>query len=69
MGEEEGESELGGLECSGDSGGAFRFAEWEGGEVSFVGSYISEGSNDDEKKSDEEADGLTELREWLEENL
>ncbi|TFK63225.1 hypothetical protein BDN72DRAFT_847800 [Pluteus cervinus] len=73
LGEEEGASEMGGLECSGDSGGAFRFAEWEGGEVAFVGSYISLGPNaaasDDEKKVDEDADGLVELREWLEENL
>lgn len=34
-------SELGGLECSGSSGGTFRFSEWEGGEIVFLGSSVT----------------------------
>ena len=61
-GEGEDSSELAGLECSGN--GEFRFAEWEGGEVSFLGTSVSVGKAvivDDEKSQD----GLAPLREWL----
>ena len=54
-------AEMGGLECSGS--GEFRFADWEGGEVSFVGTSVTVGKAavvDEEKK-----DGLSPLREWL----
>ena len=54
-------AELGGLECSGS--GEFRFAEWEGGEVSFIGTSVTVGKAaviDKEKK-----DGLSPLRHWL----
>ncbi|KAI0699688.1 signal recognition particle receptor beta subunit-domain-containing protein [Cytidiella melzeri] len=55
-------TELGGLECTGK--GEFRFAEWEGGEVSFFGTSVSVGKaapTDSEKAQD----GLAPLREWL----
>ncbi|OBZ69350.1 Signal recognition particle receptor subunit beta [Grifola frondosa] len=39
MGAEDAESELGGLECSGN--GEFKFAEWEGGEVTFIGTFVN----------------------------
>lgn len=54
-------AELGGLECSGS--GEFRFAEWEGGEVAFLGTSVTVGKAaviDGEKK-----DGLSPLRDWL----
>lgn len=60
-GEGEEVSELGGLECSGS--GEFRFAEWEGGEVSFIGTSVTVGKA--AAVGDEKADGLTPLREWL----
>ncbi len=64
---EEGSSELGGLECSGS--GEFKFAQWEGGEVIFLGTHSVSGAKvaqaTDEKSS--ENDGLAPLREWFEE--
>ena len=60
-GEGEEGTELGGLECS--STGEFRFAEWEGGEVSFIGTSVTVGKA--AAIGDEKADGLTPLREWL----
>ncbi|KAI0773714.1 signal recognition particle receptor beta subunit-domain-containing protein [Fomes fomentarius] len=66
LGAEEADSQLGGLECTGS--GEFKFAEWEGGEVGFVGTSLSVGkrvaAGADEK--DSEGDGLSSLREWLE---
>ncbi|GJE90776.1 P-loop containing nucleoside triphosphate hydrolase protein [Phanerochaete sordida] len=59
-GEGEESTELGGLECS---GGEFKFAEWEGGEVAFVGASVTVGKAavvDGEKR-----DGLSDFREWL----
>ena len=64
---EEGSSELGGLECSGS--GEFKFAQWEGGEIIFLGTHSVSGAKlaqtDDEKSSAN--NGLAPLREWLEE--
>lgn len=62
---EEGSSELGGLDCSG--GGEFKFAQWEGGEVVFLGTSLNVGKGlaTDEKSS--EKDGLEPLKGWLEE--
>lgn len=63
----------GGLECR--AGGAFRFAEWEGGEVGFAGTWVrlgaGGGASDSSVKSEEAEDekrtedGLDALREWL----
>ncbi|KAH8116879.1 signal recognition particle receptor beta subunit-domain-containing protein [Phellopilus nigrolimitatus] len=58
-------AELGGLECR--AGGAFRFSEWDGGEVGFVGTCVKVGAGA-EKSAEEkgaDADGLDELRAWL----
>lgn len=52
--------ELGGLDCSGKE---FKFAEWEGGEVSFLGTSVSVGKA--AVVGDEKRDGLSDLREWL----
>lgn len=65
MGAEDGESEMGGLECAGT--GEFKFADWEGGEVAFVGTSVAVGkpaSGDDEKHV--ATDGLLSLTSWLE---
>jgi len=68
LGAEGEKSEMGGLDCSGTAGGAFRFAEWEGGEVSFIGTSIKvpKATSDLEKTTE---DGLSSLWEWLEENM
>ncbi|EKM55187.1 uncharacterized protein PHACADRAFT_255640 [Phanerochaete carnosa HHB-10118-sp] len=53
-------AELGGLECSGNE---FKFAEWEGGEVAFIGTSVAVGKAavvDGEKR-----DGLSDFRDWL----
>jgi len=66
---EEGEagSEMGGLECSGASGGVFKFAEWEGGEVELMGTSVSVGKAQEaiEEKGDIE-NSLSGLLQWLE---
>lgn len=63
---EEGEetSEMGGLECSGPSGGVFKFAEWEGGEVELLGTSVTVGSRfGEEEKS--AVHPLTAFVQWL----
>ena len=52
--------ELGGLECSGEKG-VFRFDEWEGGEVVFLGTSVRVGGKSD-------TDGLSSLRQWMADN-
>ncbi|CCM04723.1 uncharacterized protein FIBRA_06911 [Fibroporia radiculosa] len=64
LGAEETESDVGGLECSGN--GEFRFANWEGGEVVFIGTSVSVGkglSGTNEK--DAQDSELLPLQEWL----
>ncbi|KAI5121674.1 hypothetical protein M0805_002750 [Coniferiporia weirii] len=60
-------TEMGGLECG--AGGAFRFAEWEGGEVSFAGTWVKVGAEVNEKANGEKAEGaasgLDVLKVWL----
>ncbi|KAI0934748.1 hypothetical protein AcV5_006490 [Taiwanofungus camphoratus] len=66
LGAEGTESEMGGLECSGS--GEFRFADWEGGDVTFVGTSVSVCKAAllvDEKSTED--DGLLSLRQWMEE--
>ena len=53
----------GGLECSGS--GEFRFSEWEGGEVTFLGSFVKVGEKASEGDEKAEADGLESFKEWL----
>ena len=66
LGAEDSDSQMGGLECTG--GGEFKFSEWEGGEIGFIGTSVSVGKAGalavDEKHS--EGDGLSPLREWME---
>ncbi|KAH9945895.1 P-loop containing nucleoside triphosphate hydrolase protein [Epithele typhae] len=65
LGAEESESKMSGLECSGS--GEFKFAQWEGGEVAFFGTSVNVGKAAavaDEKHPG--GDGLSPLREWLE---
>jgi signal recognition particle receptor subunit beta len=58
-------SDLGGLECSG-SEGAFRFAEWEGGDVEFLGTFVKVGAGTDDEKTGDGV-GLEAFREWMDE--
>lgn len=68
LGAEGERSDMGGLECSGSAGGVFKFDEWEGGEVIFLGTSVQVGKapEDDEKAGE---DSLGNLREWLDENI
>lgn len=64
--EEEGSSELGGLECTG--GGEFKFDQWEGGEVTFIGSTVTVGKDSEvESEKASSSVGLSSFREWLSE--
>ncbi|KAJ3541357.1 hypothetical protein NMY22_g3918 [Coprinellus aureogranulatus] len=65
----EGQGEMGGLECGTDGNAPFRFEEWEGGDVVFLGSSAKEKKSGTDEKVGDEVDGLAELRDWLEENL
>jgi signal recognition particle receptor subunit beta len=62
-------SDMGGLECSGPGGATFRFADWEGGEVCFIGSSVRAGKGAEVVSDKTEGDGLLTLREWLHEIL
>lgn len=68
LGAEGERSDMGGLECSGPGGGAFKFAEWEGGEIDFLGTSVKVGSDIGGEKS-EQGDGLDVFREWVNETL
>lgn len=69
LGEEGEGTEMGGLDCTG--GGVFKFADWEGSEVTFVGTWVASGrkligTDEKDEKSDPDAeDGLDGLRDWL----
>ncbi|KAF8643799.1 hypothetical protein AX16_008817 [Volvariella volvacea WC 439] len=65
---EEGETEMGGLECT-NSEGVFRFEDWEGGEVSFVGTHVHVGEKAPPTDDEKAVDGLQELKDWLLENM
>lgn len=65
LGAEDADSQMGGLECTG--GGEFKFAEWEGGEIEFLGTSVAVGKqavSADEKHP--EQDSMSSLQEWLE---
>ena len=58
-------TEVSGLECSGVGRGGFKFSDWEGGDITFLGTSISRIG---EKAQDEKADnigGLEGLQQWL----
>jgi len=66
---EEGEiSEMGGLNCGEKEGSIFKFDEWEGGEISFLGTSISPQSSQPDEKASPET-GLDSLLDWLQDNM
>ncbi|EAU88859.1 hypothetical protein CC1G_01232 [Coprinopsis cinerea okayama7 len=70
LGEEGERSELGGLEC-GDGNSPFRFDEWDGGDVVFLGTSSRSETSEKSAALDEkrEADGLSALQDYLEEQM
>ena len=65
LGAEGERSDMGGLDCRGV---AFKFSEWDGGDVNFIVSSVSVGerfATDAAEKS--KTNGLDALREWLQE--
>ena len=68
LGEEGERSDMGGLECGEKEGSTFKFDDWEGGEVVFLGtSAVPNASQSDEKNAGE--NGLGPLQEWIENNF
>ena len=65
LGEEGERSDMGGLECGEKEGSTFKFDEWEGGEISFLGTSIVSGSA--EKGGQETS--LQSLWEWLQDSM
>ncbi|KAH9063482.1 signal recognition particle receptor beta subunit-domain-containing protein [Lactarius vividus] len=63
--EGEDNSELGGLDCNGAPGESFKFSEWEGGDIEFMGTWVSAGETVDlsDEKRQINIDGLVA---WLE---
>ena len=55
-------TEVSGLECGGVGGGMFKFSDWEGGEVMFLGTSISPTG---EKEKAGSMGGLEGLQQWL----
>lgn len=65
LGEEGERSDMGGLDCGEKEGSTFKFDDWEGGEVVFLGtSAMSNASQSDEKTA-----GLSPLQDWIENNF
>ncbi|KAG2756068.1 P-loop containing nucleoside triphosphate hydrolase protein [Suillus brevipes Sb2] len=64
LGAEGERSDMGGLDCS-NSGGVFKFADWEGGEVDFAGTWVNVGELKDDEKEGVATDGLASFRSWL----
>lgn len=72
LGAEGERSDMGGLECG--EGGTFKFEEWEGGEVIFLGTSVRPQNSSQREKGvidekPESEDGLEALEVWLEENI
>jgi signal recognition particle receptor subunit beta len=68
LGAEDEKTEMGGLDC-GNGTNAFKFDDWEGGEVAFISSFIRPAKfNSDDEKLDVD-DGLSDLRNWLTDNI
>lgn len=67
LGEEGERTDMGGLECGEKEGSTFKFDEWEGGEIAFIGTSITPGSTQSEKSASER--GLDSLWGWLEDNM
>jgi len=58
-------TEISGLECSGVGGGVFRFSDWEGGEVTFLGTSTSKPGEKDQDEKADDIGGLKSLRQRL----
>jgi signal recognition particle receptor subunit beta len=56
---------MGGLDRGSGTKGDFRFEDWEGGDITFIGSSLR--FEKDPEKGEQE--GLLPFREWLEENM
>ncbi|KAF8236225.1 P-loop containing nucleoside triphosphate hydrolase protein [Tricholoma matsutake] len=68
LGEEGGQFEMGGLDRGSGRKGDFRFDDWEGGDITFIGSSLRFGKEvEDPEKGAQE--GLLSFRNWLEENM
>ena len=65
--EGEDSTELGGLDCTGRPGEPFKFAEWEGGNIDIVGSWVKVGERDqlEAEKGWNGEDGIERLSAWL----
>jgi len=61
LGEEGERTDMGGLDCGEKEGSAFKFDEWEGGDISFLGTSVSP-----EKGSE---NNLALLSDWLSNNM
>jgi signal recognition particle receptor subunit beta len=68
LGEEGSNSEMRGLDRGSGTKGDFRFDDWEGGHVTFLGCSLRfEKVEEDQEKG--EQDGFSSFRQWLEENM
>jgi len=62
--EGEDSTELGGLDCTGRPGEPFRFADWEGGNIDLIGSWVKIGERV-ELEEEKGKDGIERLLTWL----
>ena len=58
-------TEVSGLECSGVGGGVFKFSDWEGGEVTFLGTSVPRTGEKDQDEKAGNIGGLDGLRHGL----
>lgn len=66
LGEEGERTDMGGLDCGEKEGSAFKFDEWEGGEILFFGTSVLPVSLD---KGSESSNNLELLLDWLNNNM
>lgn len=64
LGEEGERTDMGGLECGEKEGAAFKFDEWDGGHISFLGTSVA---GSDSEKDDEGR--LESLWDWMNNNM
>jgi signal recognition particle receptor subunit beta len=67
LGEEGGQSEMGGLDRASGTKGDFRFEDWEGGDITFIASSLRFGTAVHDKEKD--GQGLLSLQQWLDQNM
>ena len=64
--EGEDNSELGGLDCAVPEGEGFKFAEWEGGDIDFIGTWVSVGEKVElESEKGAGGEGIKRLLAWV----